>query len=78
MLPWRVNDLAFGTFGDLSIGPNGDIEDTQSIHSLLSFIQEIKNRITSDLYDWALHPHIGAGMSDLQGEPETGSTVPSV
>ena len=75
MKPWRVNDLRFGTFGDLSIGPDGDLEDTESIAELLSFVQEIKNRLSSDLYDWAIHPHIGAGMADLQGEPNSPETA---
>ena len=75
MRQWRVNDLLFGTFGDLSIGPNGDLEDTESIHELVSFIQEVKNRITSELYDWAMHPHIGAGLADLQGEPNSVETA---
>ena len=70
MRPHRVNDLRWTWNGDLVIGDNGDLTDT-SAHSLLSFIQEIKTRIHSDLYDWRLHPHIGAALSELIGEPNT-------
>jgi hypothetical protein len=67
MRPHRVNDLRWTWNGDLVIGTNGDLTDTHA-HELLSFVQEIKTRVRSELYDWALHPGLGANLSDLIGE----------
>jgi hypothetical protein len=52
------------------IGENGDLVDTTA-HQLLSFVQEIKTRVRSELYDWKLHPSLGASLSDLIGEPNS-------
>jgi hypothetical protein len=68
MLPHRVNDLRWTWNGDLVIGENGDLVDTTA-HQLLSFVQEIKTRVRSELYDWQLHPYLGAALIDLVGEP---------
>ena len=67
MRPHRVNDLRWTWNGDFVIGNQGDLMDT-SAHELLSFIQEVKTRVRSDLYDWKLHPSLGASLSDLIGE----------
>ena len=74
MLPIRVNDLRWTWNGDIVIGPNGDIGDTK-VHGLLSFVQEIKTRCRSELYDWKMHPHLGANMSDLIGRPNNRETA---
>jgi hypothetical protein len=67
MQPHRVNDFRWTWNGDLVIGETGDIKDTRQ-HDLLSFIQEVKTRVRSELYDWQLHPYLGASLSDLIGE----------
>jgi hypothetical protein len=74
MKPHRVNDLRWTWNGDLEIGDGGDLKDT-SAHELLSFVQEIKTRVRSELYDWKLHPHLGASLSDLIGEPNSETTA---
>ena len=70
MKPHRVNDFRWTWNGDIVIGETGDIKDTRE-HDLLSFVQEIKTRVRSDLYDWQLHPHLGAALSDLIGRPNS-------
>jgi len=70
MRPHRVKDLKWTWSGDFVIGDNGDLTDTRA-HELMSFVQEIKTRVRSELYDWKLHPHIGASLSDLIGRPNT-------
>ncbi len=74
MKPVKVNDLRWSVGGDLVIGSDGDLCDTKA-SSYLSFIQEIKTRLQSDLYDWKTQPHIGASLSDLQGEPNNQDTA---
>ena len=66
MKPHRVNDLRWTWNGDIVIGETGDLKDTRE-HDLLSFMQEVKTRVRSELYDWKLHPHLGASLSDLIG-----------
>jgi hypothetical protein len=34
-------------------------------------VQEVQTRLRSDLQDWQVHPHLGASLSDLIGEPNT-------
>jgi len=70
MLPYRVKDLRWTPNGDLVIGQDGDIGDT-SLHSLASFVQEVRTRLMSELYDWRLHPQLGADLSSLVGEANT-------
>lgn len=67
MQPHRVNDFRWTWNGDIVIGASGDIKDTRE-HDLMSFVQEVKTRVRSELYDWQLHPHLGAALSDLLGE----------
>jgi len=67
-------DLRWTWAGDLVIGQDGDIKDT-SENELLSFAQEVQTRVRSGLYDWALQPHIGAGLVDLIGEPNNRETA---
>jgi hypothetical protein len=74
MRPHRVKDLRWTWNGDLVIGENGDLTDT-SAHELLSFVQEIKTRVQSELYDWKLHPYLGASLSDLIGGPNNERTA---
>jgi len=76
MRSFRVNDLEWVWSGDLVLNDGGDVKDT-SRNPLLSFIQEARTRVRSDLYDWAIHPHIGAGLSDFIGEPNTKQTAES-
>lgn len=71
--PRRV-DLWWGWSGDLVIGPDGDLKDT-SEHDLVSFMQEAQTRLRGELYDWALHPHIGASLTDLVGETNSRETA---
>jgi hypothetical protein len=74
MRDYRVLDLRWTDSGDLTIGQGKDLGDT-SRHSLLSFLQEVKTRIRSELYDWKLQPHIGASLIDLIGEPNDSETA---
>lgn len=74
MRPHKVNDLEWSWNGDLIIGDGGDLRDT-SRNPLISFVQEARTRLRSDLYDWAIHPHIGAGLRDFIGEPNTKQTA---
>jgi hypothetical protein len=74
MRPHRVTDLRWVVSGDLVIGANGDLGDTRA-SPLLSFIQEIQTRVRSELYDWKLHPHLGASLSDLIGEINNKNTA---
>jgi len=74
MRDYRVLDLRWTDSGDITLGKDGDLGDT-SKHSLLSFLQEVKTRIRSELYDWKLHPHIGASLIDLVGEPNNKDTA---
>jgi hypothetical protein len=68
MRPFRQIDLQWSWNGDLEIDEVGDLADTSS-SSLKSFIQEAATRVRSDLYDWEMHPELGASLSDLVGEP---------
>lgn len=74
MRDYRVLDLRWTDSGDITIGLDGDLGDT-SRHSLLSFLQEVKTRVRSELYDWNLQPHIGASLIDLVGEPNDRETA---
>lgn len=74
MRGWRETDLRWSSSGDLCLDAKGDLEDTANI-PLGSFIQEVRTRIQSDLYDWALNPHIGSSLSELVGEPNNKETA---
>lgn len=76
MRPYRVNDLLWSWSGDLRIGNNGDLSVTQP-HELLSFIQEVKTRLRSSLYDWKLHPQLGASLDELIGQLNNRTTAES-
>jgi len=67
-------DLEFSYDGDFTIGASGDLGDTAD-NTLQSFIQEAQTRLRSELYDWTMHPHLGAAMSDLLGEPNDKETA---
>lgn len=67
-------DLYWTFDGDFLVGPEGDLLDT-SDDVLLSLTQEIKTRIMGDQEDWELYPDVGAGLSDLIGEPNNKMTA---
>ena len=67
-------DLFFSNAGDLAVGPDGDLAGTES-DALLSFRQECLNRMKSEFQDWALHPWLGSGLSEIIGEPNTKETA---
>lgn len=68
MKPFRVNDLRWSWNGDLILGQDGDLDDTTQHDELLSLVQEAKTRIRSNLYDWRLHPELGASLNQIIGE----------
>lgn len=61
-------DLYWTFEGDFLVGPEGDLYDT-SADPLRSLIQEVKTRLQSEQRDWGIFPRVGAGMSELVGEP---------
>ena len=67
-------DFFFNSAGDFALDDTGDIASTEG-DLLLSFRQEIYNRLKSDFQDWALHSWIGAGLSDIIGEPNSRETA---
>jgi len=67
-------DLFFNSAGDFALDNTGDIASTES-DLLLSFKQEIYNRVKSDLQDWSMYSWIGAGLSEIIGEPNTRETA---
>lgn len=60
--------------GDFIVGPSGDLHDT-SDDSLRSLVQEVKTRLMSDQWDWSIFPRVGAGLSDLVGQPNNRETA---
>jgi len=54
--------------GDIAVGESGDIADT-SYDLYRSLWQEIRTRCQSERKDWAIHPNLGANLSDLLGQP---------
>ena len=67
-------DLFFNTAGDIAIDGDNDIASTEH-DMLLSFKQEVRNRVKSDFRDWAVHPWIGAGLTEIVGEPNSKETA---
>lgn len=67
-------DLFFSNAGDFAVGPDGDLAGTES-DALLSFKQECFNRVKSELQDWALHPWLGSGLSEVVGEANSRETA---
>lgn len=67
-------DFYFSSAGDLALDSSGDIASTEG-DMLLSFKQEVFNRIRSEFQDWALHPWIGAGLNEIIGEPNSRETA---
>ena len=67
-------DLFFNNAGDITIDGDKDIASTEH-DALLSFKQEIRNRVKSDLMDWTVHPWIGAGLTEIVGEPNSKETA---
>ena len=67
-------DLFFSGAGDIVIDGDKDIASTQH-DMLLSLKQEIRNRVKSDLSDWAVHPWIGAALTEIVGEPNSRETA---
>lgn len=67
-------DLFFNSSGDFALDSTGDIASTGS-DMLLSFKQEIYNRLKSDLQDWSMYSWIGAGLSEIIGEPNSRETA---
>lgn len=74
MRDYNQVDLEFSYDGDFTIGLDGDLGDTAN-NVVQSFTQEVQTRLRSDLYDWAIHPHLGAALSDLLGEPNEKETA---
>ena len=67
-------DVYWTDDGDLLVGPTGDLFDTEE-DPLRSLVQEIKTRIMGDQEDWELYPDVGAGLSELIGEPNNKATA---
>lgn len=67
-------DLYFSSAGDLALDNSGDIASTEG-DMLLSFRQEVLNRVRSEAQDWTLYPWLGAGLSELIGEPNSRETA---
>ena len=67
-------DLFFNNAGDITIDGDKDIASTEH-DVLLSFKQEIRNRVKSDFRDWAVHPWLGAGLTEIVGEPNSKETA---
>lgn len=53
--------------GDYSVGSDGDIRDT-SFDFARSHYQEARTRGRSEYQDWAIHPSLGANLSELIGK----------
>lgn len=70
MKSYRAIDLSWTWNGDIQISDIGDLSTTAH-DQIGSFLQEIQTRLRSDLKDWEIHPHLGASLSDLIGEPNT-------
>jgi hypothetical protein len=70
MRSYRAIDLEWTWSGDITLSHTGDLGDTSG-NSVGSFVQEVQTRLRSDLKDWQVHPHLGASLSDLIGEPNT-------
>jgi hypothetical protein len=70
-------DFLWTSRGDIYIGGDGDIMDTQ-YDPLRSFIQEVRTRVESDQGDWKNFPDIGAGISDFVGEPNNPITAEAI
>jgi hypothetical protein len=62
-----ATDFYWTLDGDLSIGKDGDIRDT-NFDVLRSTWQEIRTRVRSGYKEWALHPTLGANLHDLLGK----------
>lgn len=67
-------DLFFNGAGDITIDGDRDVASTEH-DILLSLKQEIRNRVKSDLSDWTVHPWIGAGLTEIVGEPNSKETA---
>lgn len=67
-------DLYWTFDGDLIVGPDGDLY-TPDDDVLRSLVQEVRTRIMGDQQDWELYPEVGAGLSDLIGEPNNKATA---
>lgn len=69
-------DLYWGFDGDLLVGPEGDLYAPED-DVLRSLVQEVRTRIMGDQQDWELYPDVGAGLSDLIGQPNNKTTAES-
>lgn len=71
------SDLFWTSRGDLLLGGDGDIQDTEH-DPLRSIVQEIKTRVEADQGDWETFPDLGAGISDFVGEPSNKQTAEKI
>lgn len=67
-------DLFFNNAGDIVIDGDKDIASTEH-DMILSFRQEVRNRVKSDFMDWVIHPWLGAGLTEIVGEPNSKETA---
>lgn len=67
-------DLFFNNAGDITIDGDKDIASTEH-DIILSFKQEVRNRVKSDFADWVMHPWLGSGLTEMVGEPNSRETA---
>lgn len=63
-------DLLFTSDGDLALGEDGDLADTQNVLNR-DMIQRIVTRVGSSPGDWAYSPNVGANLSAVMGQRNT-------
>lgn len=67
----RFYNLEAGIEGDFMVDATGDFALTSDFESAR---QDINNRVQTQKGDWRSHPHIGADLELLEGEPNTRET----
>lgn len=67
---YNAIDATFTWDGDYIESDDGDIQDTSS-DLILSIIQEVRNVVKSDSFDWEKDITLGANISDYNGEPNS-------
>jgi len=63
-------DLTMTPDGDLDIGSNGDINNTEK-DQIVSLQQKIISLLKSETGDWIDHPTLAVNLSSFVGEPNT-------
>ena len=69
---YNDTDLLVSPSGDIAIAPNGDL---QTCYGSGVVKQDIVFRVRTDPTDFIPHPELGAGLSDLIGEPNSKSNA---